>query len=261
MKKTLLCGLLAAASLGQSAQAARTVPVHVDGQLLEADCYIDQGVTYVPFRSLLDTLGGWEVYWDHAQDAAVAVSGETALLASPATNTLRAGSASLDGTVYVVDGCTYVPLRPAAALLGGSVAWDPYLGGAVMTSHASDYNASDLYWLSRIINAESEGEPIEGQIAVGNVVMGRVESEDFPDTIPDVIFDVNSGVYQFEPVENGRVYLEPTAQSVEAAMRVLDGEETVDGALFFYAPALSPGTWINENRTYLTTIGCHRFYR
>ena len=40
----------------------------------------------------------------------------------------------------------------------------------------------------------------------------------------------------------------------------IDGEETLEGAMFFYAPALSPGTWINENRTYLTTIGCHRFY-
>ena len=93
----------------------------------------------------------------------------------------------------------------------------------------------------------------------GNVVLNRVESEDFPNTIQDVIFDCVDAI-QFEPVGNGTVYNDPAAQSVEAAMRVLDGEETLEGAMFFYAPALSPGTWINENRTYLTTIGCHRFY-
>lgn len=47
----------------------------------------------------------------------------------------------------------------------------------------------DLYWLSRIISAESRGESLKGQIAVGNVVLNRVEEDDFPDTIPAVIFD------------------------------------------------------------------------
>ena len=65
---------------------------------------------------------------------------------------------------------------------------------------------------------------------------------------------------QFEPVSNGTVYDTPAASSVEAARRVLNGEKTVEGALYFYAPALSPGTWIVSNRTYLTTIGCHRFF-
>lgn len=52
----------------------------------------------------------------------------------------------------------------------------------------------------------------------------------------------------------------PTAKSVEAAKRVLNGENTAGKALYFYAPALSQGTWINANRAYLKTIGCHRFY-
>jgi len=65
---------------------------------------------------------------------------------------------------------------------------------------------------------------------------------------------------QFEPVENGTIYNTPTAQSVAAAKRALDGESVVGNALYFYAPALSQGIWINANRAYLTTIGCHRFY-
>ena len=99
-----------------------------------------------------------------------------------------------------------------------------------------------------------------GQIAVGNVVLNRVAASEFPGTIPAVIFDRKHAV-QFEPVENGTVYRTPSSRSVEAAMRVLDGENTVGEALYFYAPALSPGTWINANRVYHMTIGCHRFYR
>ena len=100
---------------------------------------------------------------------------------------------------------------------------------------------------------------MEGQIAVGNVVMNRVASSEFPGTIPGVIFDRVDAV-QFEPVENGTVYRSPSARSVEAAKRVLDGENTIGSAMYFYAPALSQGIWINANRMYYRTIGCHRFY-
>ena len=74
-----------------------------------------------------------------------------------------------------------------------------------------------------------------------------------------MIFDRNHGT-QFQPVDNGTVYQPPTALSTEAARQVLDGTVVLEDALYFYAPALSQGTWINANRTYLTTIGCHRFY-
>lgn len=135
----------------------------------------------------------------------------------------------------------------------------PIWTGAAVTTAEAEHGAVDLYWLSRIISAESRGEPMEGQIAVGNVVLNRVASKTFPDTIPTVVFDRQYAV-QFEPVSNGTVYDTPAASSVEAARRVLNGEKTVEGALYFYAPALSPGTWIVSNRTYLTTIGCHRFF-
>ena len=152
-----------------------------------------------------------------------------------------------------------MPLRLLVTQLGGGVSWDPYLGGAAVSSPEADYDASDLYWLSRIISAESQGESLTGQIAVGNVVLNRVKSAEFPNSIPAVIFDRKHDV-QFTPVSNGTVYLPPTAQSVEAAKRALSGERTAGGAMYFYAPALSQGTWINANRAYLKTIGCHRFY-
>lgn len=257
--KAALCGLLAAASLSATAQAARAVPVQVDGQTLSGVSYLEDGVTYVPLRYLLDALGGWEVRWDSEARAAVAVSGSARLTADPAENTVTVDGESLSGQVTVTDGRTYVPLRLVTEALGGTAEWDPYLGGAAVTSAGAEYDAMDLYWLSRIISAESGGEPLRGQIAVGNVVLNRVESNEFPDTIPEVIFDRVDAV-QFEPVENGTVYRTPTAQAVDAAQRVLDGENVIGKAMYFYAPALSQGIWINANRTYSQTIGCHRFY-
>ena len=252
MKRGILCGLLAAALLVLPARAARTVPVQVDGQLLTVRGTLESGVTYIPLRTLLDTLGGWSVWWDSAEKEAVAVSNDVRLTADPEENT-----ATVNGQTY--GGRTYVPRRLTMSLLGGSAAWDPWLGGAAVTSRDASHDAADLYWLSRIISAESRGESLHGQIAVGNVVLNRVESPDFPDTIPGVIFDRVDGI-QFEPVKNGTVYDTPTAQSVEAARRALDGETVIGDALYFYAPALSQGVWINANRTYAQTIGCHRFY-
>lgn len=257
--RRLLCGLLAAAALSLPAGAVRTVPVQVDGTPLAGTAYLERGVTYVPLRFLLDALGGWQVFWDPQAQEAVAVSGTVRLSADPAEDTISVDGRTLSGRVTVEHGRTYVPLRLVAEALGGAVVWDPYLSGAAVTSPEAEHDAAELYWLSRIIYAESGGESMEGQLAVGNVVLNRVESADFPDSIPGVIFDRVDGV-QFEPVENGTVYQTPSQRSVEAARRVLDGERVIGGALYFYAPALSQGVWINANRTYLKTIGCHRFY-
>ena len=210
-------------------------------------------------KKLLDAFGGWSVWWDSSRKVAAAASGSQSVTANPSRNTVTVNGRTYSGKVFVERGRTYIPLRTLATALGGSVAWDPQLGGAAVTSPGADHNAMDLYWLSRIISAESRGENMTGQIAVGNVVLNRVAAKEFPNTIPAVIFDRKHDV-QFTPVSNGTVSLPPTAKSVEAAKRVLNGENTAGKALYFYAPALSQGTWINANRAYLKTIGCHRFY-
>ena len=99
-----------------------------------------------------------------------------------------------------------------------------------------------------------------GQIAVGNVVLNRVKSREFPNTVKSVVFDTKNGV-QFEPTSNGTIYDPPTDSAVLAAKLCLEGADVVGDCLYFYAPALSAGRWIVNNRTYHTTIGCHKFYR
>lgn len=263
IKRALAAAALAAAlQLGMALPAAgveRVVPVQVDGAVLAAESYLESGVTYVPLRALLDAFGGWELHWDAESRRAVASSEGMALTADPAADLVTVNGRSGAGRVTVRQGRTYVPLRLTAALCGGEAEWDGVLGGAAVTSPGAAYDAGELYWLSRIISAESQGEPLAGQVAVGNVVLNRVASEAYPNTVREVIFDTRDGV-QFEPVSNGTVYLDPTASAVEAAKLALSGAVEVGGCMYFYAPALSPGTWINENRTYYTTIGCHRFY-
>lgn len=127
------------------------------------------------------------------------------------------------------------------------------------TQSTPNIDEDAVYWLSRIISAESKGESLEGQIAVGNVVLNRVKSPEFPNTIYGVIFDDRWGG-QFEPVRNGTIYLEPTAQSVQAAKQCLSGVNNIGNCLYFLAPDLAQNFWIPQNREYVTTIGCHDFY-
>lgn len=268
MKKrgfALILACLLAALLCQPAGAVRTVPVTVDGVLLSGSSYVSGGVTMAPLRALCAALGGgWSVSWNTASRCAVASCQDAAVTAVPGSCSLAVNGSSCTGTaaVAVRDGCTYVPLRTLCEALGYAVSWDSALGGAaVSTGRASavSYSSEDLYWLSRIISAESQGEPLNGQIAVGNVVLNRVASSEFPNTIRGVIFDTRDGV-QFEPVSNGTVYDEPTALSVAAAKAALSGTSVVGSCLYFFSPALSKGQWIVSHRTYCTTIGCHRFY-
>lgn len=173
MKRKLLCGLLAALTLTCAtvkAAPSRVVPVQVDGTVLSQGVnYLQSGVTYVPLRGLLDAFGGWSVWWDSSRKVAAAASGSQSVTANPSRNTVTVNGRTYSGKVFVERGRTYIPLRTLATALGGSVAWDPQLGGAAVTSPGADHNAMDLYWLSRIISAESRGENMTGQIAVGNV--------------------------------------------------------------------------------------------
>ena len=124
---------------------------------------------------------------------------------------------------------------------------------------SSTCDGDELYWLSRIINAESGTQPMLGKIAVGNVVLNRVRSDDFPDTIYGVIFDRRFGV-QFSPTENGTIYNEPSDEAVEAARLCLEGYSLSDEICYFFNPAIAESTWISENRPWIMTVGDHAFY-
>ena len=254
---------MAALLLRQTALAT-DLTVTVDGEELPGEAFVQDGCTYVPLVQLLEAMGGWETAWDQEARAAVSQTGLFALTVPAEGQQLLADGYAFDAgaSSLMCFDRTYVPLRPVANLLGAHVEfvdWDTPV--AVRTSGGeADYTEEDLYWLSRIISAESRGESLLGQLAVGNVVLNRVASSQYPDTIKEVVFDDKDAI-QFEPVANGTVYGEPTEQSVLAARLVLNGTSVVDDCMFFFNPSLSEGRWIVENCTYYRTIGCHQFYR
>ncbi len=93
------------------------------------------------------------------------------------------------------------------------------------------YNKKDLYWLSRIINAEARGESIRGQVAVGTVVMNRVAHPKFPNTVYGVIFHGN----HFSPAVSGTIYKAPLEKCVIAAKIVLEGYRVSDSIIYFHS--------------------------
>lgn len=229
----------------------------------EAMTVLYYDTTYVSLRVVAEALDSSAVVtW--SDGAARVQTKDTTLTARPGDQYVTIN----DEVVFVPRGVkmsqwrTLVPVRVLAQAFDASVYWSTQAGGVVMTNNdtkSPSYSDDDLYWLSRIISAESRGEPMDGKIAVGNVVLNRVASPDFPNTIYGVIFDDRWGG-QFEPVRNGTIYQTPTDESVEAAKRCLEGANIVGESLYFFAPALAQNFWVAQNREYVTTIGCHAFY-
>jgi N-acetylmuramoyl-L-alanine amidase len=128
-------------------------------------------------------------------------------------------------------------------------------------STLSESQNPDLYWLSRIIEAEASGEPYLGKVAVGSVILNRVTSPDFPGTVKGVIFEYYKGIPQFSPVANGTIYNIPSQDSINAAMDAMGGARPVQSATYFFNPDISSSTWIANNKTYVARIGNHVFYK
>lgn len=125
------------------------------------------------------------------------------------------------------------------------------------TDQSSTNNSKDMVeLLARLINGEARGEPYKGQVAVGAVVMNRVKSSEFPDTISGVIYQKG----QFSCVTDGQINkaIDENSTVYKAAREALNGADPTNGCLFFYNPKTSKSKWI-FTRPVVTTIGKHRF--
>ena len=122
-----------------------------------------------------------------------------------------------------------------------------------ISSSASTSN-SNLDLLARAINGEARGEPYEGQVAVGAVILNRVKHSGFPNTIAGVVYQ--SGA--FDSVSDGQINLEPTATARKAASDALNGWDPSGGCIYFFNPATSTSKWI-WSRQIVKTIGKHHF--
>lgn len=123
---------------------------------------------------------------------------------------------------------------------------------ATSNGHVDD--GIDLNLLARVIYAEARGEPFEGQVAVGAVLINRVRSPKFPDDLWSVVFKKG----EFCTVRDGQVWLEPNATAYRAARLAKAGWDPTHGALYFYNPSKTTSAWI-WSRTVTTRIGSHVF--
>lgn len=115
-------------------------------------------------------------------------------------------------------------------------------------------SARDVQLLAQMIMAEAQGEPYEGKVAVGAVILNRVRDPRFPNTLAGVLYEQDA----FEPMLNGTFYQAPDADSIRAAQDALAGWDPTGGALYFYNPAKVWSTWV-FTRPVLTQIGNHVF--
>ena len=128
-------------------------------------------------------------------------------------------------------------------------------------SSAIKYTSSDFSLLARLITAEARGESYKAQLAVGSVVVNRVKSGHFPNSLSAVINQKTNGFYQFTPIQSGSINTSANATAVKAAKTALSGTDPTNKALFFYsgkAPkALTvkqPGTIKIDNLTFVSMV-------
>ena len=274
MKKlSLALAVLLAAGiliLPASARAAVTT-LYVHGQELVTTpeiCRIS-GVTYVPLRGFVTALDEKaEFSWsDGTRTATVTIKGLELKVPQDEKYIVANGRyLYLNGTVRNENGSLMLPVRPLAKAFGVTVDWDEEKDCVNISGKVDPilpdwcfYNEDTLYWLSHIVYAEAGIEPLEGQIAVAEVVLNRVDKRCWPNTVYEVVFDTRAGV-QFSPISNGTIYLEPSKEAVIAAKLALDGADVVGDSYFFLNPDIANSGWFDRNCEYVTTIGSHRFY-
>jgi len=245
MKKALITGITAAVlatSLGAGAyictggigkSRSEAFNVCADDEACEA-AVLKQGSTGDEVKEVQRRLKMWG-YYDGELDGIYGSSTASAVKLFQKKNGL-----TVDG---IVGKSTFEALgmNASAKVLQGS-------------SNSSTYQSSDLYLLAKCIYAEARGESYTGQVAVGAVILNRVRSSSFPNTIAGVIYQKGA----FTAVTDGQINLEPDSTAINAATDAMNGWDPTYGCLYYYNPAVATSSWIFGRQT-VTTIGKHVF--
>ncbi len=237
--------------------------------------FILDGITYAPIREICEALGA-NVTWNQDTNNVQITKGTSSLSFKVGESTciLDNQKVSMPQSMIVNDK-TMVSLRFLSETFGFKVDWNDNLKVAILSSNgvmptekeleslvpkpAVSYSQDDLYWLARLVHSEARGESYEGKLAVANVILNRVRSGEFPNTVKEVIFDNKYGV-QFTPTINGEIYKEPSSESEQAAIEALEGNNNAKNALYFLNPRKATSSWVQSNRKYAFSIQNHNFY-
>ena len=244
--------------------------VNINGRdVLQGQVFGIGSTTYVPMFKFCDWLGVFSYSYDRMRGVATVSGKGLEISASEGALYIVANGRyfyTVD-EILEINGVIYVPIRPLTKALNSKIEWSNtdnefkvYSGDTSRLKTAAQvYNNDEIYWLSRIINAEAGGESLQGKIAVGNVILNRVRSSQFPNTIYSVIFDRKFGV-QFSPTANGAIYKTPNTESIIAAKMCIEGYSLSTEVLYFFNPKTSPTNWISQNRQFAFRVQNHVFY-
>ncbi len=244
MKKILLSAalsvcMLAAAAAGVTATVRPDCAAAQKQETTEA-AVLRQGSTGAEVKEVQRRLKNWG-YYSGALDGIFGSGTRQAVIVFQKKNGLTA-----DG---IVGKATYAALgmMDSYNALGGDTSNKPQTG-------ASNYTSSDLYLLAKCIYAEGRGESYTGQVAIGAVIMNRVKSPKFPNTVSGVIYQKGA----FTAVTDGQINLEPNQTAYNAARDAMNGWDPSYGSLYYYNPAVATSSWIFGRKT-VTVIGKHVF--
>ncbi|MDR3278553.1 MAG: cell wall hydrolase [Oscillospiraceae bacterium] len=276
MKKQLLLPILlafavvfgsltpAAAAPPSFASAGRVaVLINGDAARMRSAAILIDSTAYVSVRDLCAALGAEHVY--RAGDTATVTADGLTISATVGDNYIVANGRYLFTRGGCVDrnGELMAPIRALTKAFGAGVLWNAAQRQVFVTEGSRPiapaetfYREEDVLWMSRIISAEARGEPFLGKVAVGNVIMNRIASPLFPNSVKAVVFDRNGGT-QFTPASSGAIYNTPSESCVAAAKAALDGGEVVGNSLYF---ASTTRCWAARSRPYMGSVGNHVFY-
>jgi N-acetylmuramoyl-L-alanine amidase len=243
------------------------VNIFINNTYVSSDtaAYIKNSRTYAPIRFVSEELGAKSVFWNQNTKTATIVFDNITFKFKINSRTIyvNGNPVNIDVPVELNNSRTFVPIRFISEQMGYKIDWENSTKSVKLsnlTSKAvSHYSSEDLYWLSRIVHAEAEGEPYEGKLAVANVIINRKNSSDFPSTIKSVIFDDKYGV-QFTPIKDGTIYNTPASESVQASESALLGNNNIGACLYFLNPDKATHNWIINNKQFYASINNHDFY-
>lgn len=252
----LLVGLQAPAWATEEV-AIPTVDVLINGVKVEwFQAELHGGTSYVPFYGATLTLRpDAQIIWEDGQFIATAHDFTmTARIGDPYIQ-INGRYLYLPGGVKGwEDGTALVPARALATALGAWIGWNGRVefgyGGVPLTEEGRPYDDETLDLVARVIQHESGNQPFRGKMAVGNVILNRVNDPAFPDTVYDVLFQKN----QFP----GATDAVPTEEAILAARLCLEGGNVVPNAFWFNGAGIP--CWASYNKSLIEVIGDHAFY-
>lgn len=280
-KRTITTAILAAlltSTLGAGASEAASSSVTVNGQPVHTAYFLQNDSMMVPavFFQHMGVIVGWNEDYH-----AVTLSKGDMIIGLPSgaryadVYTKQSGTWTRDvlktTTTDRVDG-TYVPLRYAAERLGIQLTGTSPASLSLSTRQAAPkpaapaktpYSEEEISWLYKLTEAEAGGEPYKGKVAVAASVLNRVKNPNWPNTLKEVIFQVDTyngkQYYQYSPVLDKRIYqVKPSSDTIAAVQEALRGSDPSGEALIFYNPDKTDNQWVRSHTT-TAKIGSHIF--